>query len=527
MRFELLLEGIEYSVVRGSADGLNAEVTALCYDSRRAAAGCVFVCVVGARFDGHDFIDAAYEKGCRLFLVERDIGDVLPDIEVTLPDGFLFDACVVKTENCRKALALLSARFFGFPANEMCLIGITGTKGKTSTSHMLKNILEEARFRPAVIGSTGVLFEDERRELNNTTPESYELHKLFRELSDAGCTHIIMEVSSQGIKMERVFGLFFDVCAFTNLSPDHIGAGEHEDFEEYAFYKSLLFSRGRLGVFNADDEYFSLMTKNASCAIKTVSLQKEAGYQTAEADYQGTEADYQGRDLQNNADYQGRDLQYKRSREGFGVSFTCSSASETFPVSINIGGFFSAVNALIAIGIAKELGISTAAITAGLSKTSVAGRMEFVPVPADYLVLIDYAHNALSCESIFGALLAYEPNRIICVFGCGGDRPKDRRYTMGEICGRCADLSVITSDNPRFEDPQAIVDDILVGMRKTAGDYIVILDRKDAIHYALSVAKKGDIVALLGKGHEDYLDIKGAKTPFIEREVVKEYYQPI
>ena len=372
MKLTKLLERLEYKVVQGNDD---IEITELTNDSRRVCAGSVFVCISGAVVDGHEFVKEVSEKGAKAVIVEK---------EVEAPEH----VTVIKVEDTRYALALASAAYFGYPAEQLKVIGITGTKGKTTTTYMVKSILEGVGHKVGLIGTIEAIIGDEVIPAKNTTPESFTIHQYFRKMVDAGCDAVVMEVSSQGLMLHRTAGIPFEIGIFTNLGEDHIGPNEHKDFEDYKRCKGLLFKQCRIGIANVD------------------------------------------------------------------------------------------------------------------------------------------AHNAMSLESLLTTLKEYHPKRLVCLFGCGGNRAKARRYEMGEVSGKLADLTIITSDNPRFEEPQDIIDDIKIGIGKTDGKYVEICDRKEAIRYAVDHAEVGDVIVLAGKGHEDYQEIKGVKYDMDERiliaEVVKE-----
>ena len=457
------------------------DVCELVYDTRKMGPGCAFVCLRGATLDGHDYADKAVEMGAAAIIAEEPLDVAVP---------------VVVTENTRQALALISANFFGHPAKEVKVIGLTGTKGKTTTAAMLQSILTAAGYKVGVIGTLGVQIGGETYPTSNTTPESYEIEKNLRRMADAGCAYCVLEASSIGLQRYRAYGFPFEVGVFTNFSQDHVGGVEHKDMEEYLWAKSLLFTRCKTGVINIDDPAWQGVTKGHTCELTTYGFDPSA-------DIYATNDEL-------------------LSRPGFvGMAFNVNGAIQ-FPVEVAIPGRFSVYNALSAIACCRVLGIGEEAIQKGLATVMVKGRVEPVPVPGDYSLFIDYAHNAVSMTSILSTLRAYEPRRLICMFGAGGNRPKVRRYEMGEVCGNMADLSVITTDNPRMEEPQDIIEDIKLGFAKTSGKYIEIVDRKEAIRWCLENAQPGDIIVLAGKGQEDYQEIKGVKYHFDEREVIRE-----
>ena len=475
-----LVARMSYILMRGT---LEKEITGVTYDSRKVAPGCVFVCMVGAVTDGHQYLSQAIEQGAVAVVVERD---------VEVPAG----VTVLKVQNSRLALAELAAAWFGHPADELTTIGITGTKGKTTSSYMIRSILEAAGHKTGLIGTIGAVVDGKLTPTSNTTPESWEVQRLFREMADAGCEYCVIEASSIGLKAHRVSGFTFEVGLFTNFSPDHIGGDEHADMEEYRHCKAMLFRQCRTGIINIDDPSWQGIIEGHTCDIKTYGFSKEAQLRA--------------------------ENEHLVSRPGYlGVHFDVKGEMD-FPVDVDIPGKFNAYNALGAIAVCHHLGISQEAMQKGLDVVKVKGRVEPVKVPGNYTLLIDYAHNAVSMESILETLREYHPARLICLFGAGGNRPKIRRYEMGEVSGRMADLSVITADNSRYENVLDILNDIKTGLAKTDGKYIEIPDRREAIRWCLEHAQEGDIVVLAGKGHEDYQEIQGVKHPFDERVVIAE-----
>lgn len=461
----------------------DVEITDIVYDSRKAKEGCAFVCIRGAASDGHRYAAQAAAAGAAVIVAEE---------QVEAPG-----AQVVLTDDTRKALALMSAAYFGYPAeHDIQVVGITGTKGKTTTAYMVRSILEAAGHKTGVMGTIGVLIGGELIQTDNTTPASYEVQKYLRRMADAGCEYCVMEASSIGLKDLRVYGFPFAVGVFTNFSEDHIGGVEHKDMQEYLESKAKLFSMCGTGVMNLDDPSLEGILKGHTCRVRTYGFQEQA-------------------------DLRGADCRHL-NRPGFlGISFQVSGEL-SFTAEVGIPGRFNAYNALAAIGCCRELGIPVEAMKQGLSTVKVKGRVEPVPVPGNYTLLLDYAHNAVSMENLLTTLREYEPKRLVCLFGAGGNRPKVRRYEMGEASGRLADLSVITADNSRFENVLDIIEDIKTGMHKTNGKYIEIPDRREAIRWCLENAQDGDIIVLAGKGHEDYQEIGGEKHPFDERVVIRE-----
>ena len=489
MKLEQLLEGVPFTLVQGSLD---TEVQDIIYDSRKAAPALAFVCIVGTQRDSHEFAADCAAKGVSVLVIQHDIDlSAMPGVTV------------VKVESSRYAMALMSGNLFGNPSRQMTMIGVTGTKGKTTTTHMIKSVLEAAGKKVGMIGTNGIYFMGRHQETANTTPESYELQKTFRQFLDAGCDVALMEVSSQGLMMDRVAGVHYDIGVFTNLSPDHIGPGEHKTFEEYRSWKGQLFRRCDVGVVNIDDENTEALLEGHTCKLVTY------GIHAPKVDYRASE-------------------QYRllRNKEMLGVEFTLTEPDgHTLDVQVGMPGLFSIYNALATIGVGKVLGLADAPIHEGLKKALVKGRVELVPISHKFTILIDYAHNEAATESLIETLREYNPNRLVVVFGCGGNRSKLRRYGMGEVCAKLADFSILTEDNNRFEKVEDIIADIKTGMAKGNPDakYVEIPDRLDALHYAIDHAQEGDLIAVIGKGHEAYRDREGIKTPFLERELIEEY----
>lgn len=477
-----LLEELTYECIRGTLD---REVTDIIYDSRKVTKGCLFVCIPGAVVDGHDFAAAAVQAGATTFLVEREI-DLPKESDVT----------VLKVENARYAMAFISAAFFGHPAREMKIIGITGTKGKTTSTYLVKSILEQAGRKVGLIGTIEIIIGEEHIHADHTTPESYLIQKYFRQMADAGCDTVVMEVSSQGLMLHRTQGFVFDFGIFTNIEPDHISPAEHKDFADYMHCKSLLFRHCRVGIVNKDDEHWQDILKDHTCSVETFGIDSQA-------------------------DLRAENITFLKQAGALGVGFDVSGLMN-FHVEIATPGKFSVYNALTAIAICRHFEVSEDKIRAALLKAKVKGRIEMVKVSDDFTLMIDYAHNAMALESLLTTLREYHPHRLVCLFGCGGNRARSRRFEMGEVSGRMADLTIITSDNPRYEEPQAIIEDIKTGISKTDGAYVEISDRKEAIAYAIAHGEPGDIIVLAGKGHEDYQEICGVKHPMDERVLIRE-----
>lgn len=460
------------------------EITSVAYDSRKVLQGSLFVCIKGEETDGHKYIPNAIQAGAVAIVAQE-------------APSFPIDAALILVQDARSALARISAAWFGYPASRMTMIGLTGTKGKTTTSHMIKKILEKAGHKVGMIGTMGAFIGEEKVPVKNTTPESFELHALFARMVEKGCEYVVMEVSSQGLKHRRTEGILFDYGAFLNISPDHIGKGEHGDFEEYLSCKKLLFSQTKCTVANVDDSRWREVTEKADHFV-TVSTLGEA-------------------------DFMGRDIQNIWEPGLLGVTFRICGRIEGDMV-LNMPGRFNVENALIAAAITALAGAQPEHIRAALRETAVKGRTQVLQETAHFSTfLIDYAHNALSMESLLQMLKAYKPGRLICLFGGGGNRAKQRRYDMGSMAGKYADLTIITMDNPRFEEMDEINAEIIRGLEAYGGKYQIIKDREQAIQYLLDNSGREDIVALIGKGHEEYQEIRGVKYHFSEQEVVASY----
>ena len=506
MKLKKLLEGVTHDlIVRGE----DMEITGVVYDSRKVIPGCLFVCLRGEKTDGHDFIWDAVRAGAAALVVEELPGKMadataleyeevveLTD-EVDSVDSA--DAVVVRVKDSRSALAHISATWFGNPAEQMTMVGITGTKGKTTTAHMIKRILEKSGQKVGMIGTIGAFIGEKKLPVKNTTPESYELHSLFSQMREEGCSSVVMEVSSQGLKQKRTEGIHFDYAVFLNISPDHIGAGEHADFEEYLACKKLLFYQAERTVVNIDAEHWSEVISGAKDRI-TVSTRQSA-------------------------DFCGSDIENVWEPGLLGTSFLLSGRAEG-RITLNMPGRFNVENALIAIAVTTCMGVDMPRITEALAEVSVKGRTQVLKEVSHFSTfLIDYAHNALSMESLLQTLKEYKPKRLICLFGGGGNKPKQRRYDMGLVAGKYADLTILTMDNPRYEEMDKINQDIICGLKVHDGKYQIIDDREEAIHYLIDHCDRDDMVALIGKGHEEYQEVKGVKYPFSEEEVVARYLE--
>ena len=453
------------------------------YDSRKAKDGVIFVCLVGAVADGHRFAASAYDKGARVFVCEKPL---------SLPE----DAMVFCVENTRRALASLSAAFFDHPENKLRVIGVTGTKGKSTVCEMIRHILCENGIPAASIGTIGVRIGNTLIPTGNTTPESYELFRIFADMAEKGIRYAVIEVSSQGVKLDRIYGIHFFAAVMTNLSEDHIGGAEHPDFEDYKRCKKELFSRCDHAFFNADDPYFEEFYECAPCTKQIYSIADEA-------------------------DFSAKAIVPTVTEKGFGSSFLFSCKDFRLDAFVPFPGAFSVSNALASLAVVNLAGISPEKALESLPNVRVGGRFEIVPTAlSDVTFVIDYAHNGESLSAALQALRVYRPRRLICLFGSVGGRTEIRRRELGIAAAAYADFSILTSDNPDKEPALDIISDIAEYMKNA--DYVCVADRKEAIAYAVSVAEAGDIVLLAGKGHETYQLIDGKKTPFSEREILLE-----
>lgn len=468
--------------VLDSSAAMDMEIGGVSYDSRKTQPGDLFVAIRGFESDGHKFIPAAMARGAAAVLCEEAPSDGTPYVRVA---------------DCRKGLAYVSREFFGDPAKEMTLIGITGTSGKTTSSYLIKHMLEmKLDAKVGLIGTNGNMIGSECLHSDHTTPESYELHKLFRRMADEGCTHVVMEVSSHALALERVAGIEYDVGVYTNLSQDHLDL--HGTMEEYAAAKRLLFRQCKLGCLNADDKWTDFMLNGATCKAMTFSAESDS------------------------ADLTAKDIRLSAT----GVRFAAVYKDELALTRLAIPGNFSVHNALGAIAVGLSLGISLAdCCDAMASAKGVKGRVEVVPTDGDYSIIIDYSHKPGALETVLQTLRPVVKGRLVCLFGCGGDRDKVKRPIMGAIAADNSDFVIVTSDNPRTEEPEEIIREIVAGMKNKRTPKKVICDREEAIHWAIDNARPGDVILLAGKGHEDYQVVGHEKRHMDEREIVADWLE--
>ncbi len=452
------------------------DVTGITCDSRQVKSGFVFVCINGTKSDGHDYAQKALENGAAAIIAERDLG---LEIQIVVPDT-------------HAAYADLCAKWFGNPAESLKLLGVTGTNGKTSVTYMMKKILENAGYKVGLIGTIQNMIGDEIIAAHNTTPNAYELNSLFALMKAKGCTYVIMEVSSHALDQSRVYRLNFEAAMFTNLTQDHLDY--HITMENYLATKKKLFGMCKTAIINSDDQYSSELTKGLDCKIITYSLGDSSTYSAKGVNYRPASVDYE-----------------------------FVSDSEIGHIKVNTGGKFTVYNSLCAAACAVEIGIPLSAAASALSELQgVKGRAEAVPTGKDFTVIIDYAHTPDGLKNILTTFRECKKNRLISVFGCGGDRDKTKRPIMGNIAAHFSDYAIVTSDNPRTENPTAIIEDILEGMKGATIPVKVIENRIDAIKFAVSIAKKDDIIVLAGKGHETYQILNTGTIHLDEREVVAE-----
>ena len=477
MKLKKLLEGLE--ILSANVD-LETEIAQVCYDSRQVKPGDLFVALSGYTVDGHRFIPQAMASGAAAVLCQ------------TLPEEG--ETPYVQVADSRRALAVTGANFFGRPADAMTMVGVTGTNGKTTSTYLLKAVLEARGEKVGLIGTNQNMIGEEALPTERTTPESFELQKLFARMRDAGCTYVVMEVSSHALFLDRVYGVRYEAGVYTNLTQDHLDF--HKTMEEYCDAKALLFRNCKTGVVNAGDPWTPRLLKDAACKVLTFSSTGEA--------------DLRAEDILLAEDH---------------VAFSVVRGGERVPVRVNIPGHFMVDNALDVLGAALALGIPLEESAAVLARVPhVKGRVEVVPTPGkEYTVLIDYAHSPDSLVNVLTTVKGFAKGRTVALFGCGGDRDKAKRPKMGRAAAEIADFAIVTTDNPRTERPADIIADILPGLEGTGTPYEVIEDRVEAIHWAMDHARAGDVIVLCGKGHETYQEVGREKRHMDEREIVAEY----
>ena len=480
MKLKDILKGTEGKLVSGNTD---IEINSLTIDSRKAGEGVLFVAMVGMTTDGHKYIPSAYDKGTRAVITEHNIENI--------PD----DMTVYQVKDARDALDVMAANFYSHPGNELNIIGVTGTNGKTSTTYFIEAVLNYIKHKTAVIGTVEIRIGGKKRDIDfatSTTPDTIELNQMLRIMADEDCDDVVMEVSSHSLELKKVKGIHFSVGVFTNLTQDHLDF--HKTMENYAAAKAKLFKMCRYGVINADDKWADKMTENATCNIITFGIEKDC-------------------------DIRAKDIEYLPDR----VDFTVNIRGEDVRFELMVPGKFSVYNALAAIGTCYALGIDTQYIKEGIrSIEGVPGRIQNIKNNRGFNVIVDYAHTPDGLENIINAVREFTKGRVITVFGCGGDRDKTKRPVMGEIVGRLSDIAVVTSDNPRSEDPGEILKEIEKGIKPVTDKYVMIEDRKEAIKRAVDMAEKGDSIIIAGKGHENYQILKDKTIHFDDAETARE-----
>ena len=502
MQLDRLLNSISYESVQGSR---KLCITDICYHSGRAKQGSLFVCIRGENSDGHDYIWEAVRKGVIAVVVEQScVVDTKDDYllftrqqEISLMDLIRTgQITVITVKDARLALSCLSAAFFDYPAKKLKMIGITGTKGKTTTAFLTAGILREAGYQTGVIGTIWIDTGKEIKEASGTTPESYDLQQYLSQMVENGCDCCVMEVSSQGIKMQRVAGVWFDIGVFLNIEPDHIGKGEHASFSEYLYCKSRLMRQCGLGIVNQDDPNVNRILHGHTCEVETFSMKHPS-------------------------DVMAEGTSFYMIKGKLYSCFKVRRGAGSFTLQMQLPGVFNIYNALAAISIAFHFRVEEGQVERAMRRQTIPGRCENIGISEEYVFLIDYAHNEMSLRNLLLTLREFQPKRLVVIFGCGGNRSGLRRSRMGETAGRLADFTVLTSDNPRWEEPEKILDDIEAGIQGTNGAYVRIAERAKAVEYAVANAQEGDIIVLAGKGHEGYQEIKGIKYPMSEHELVE------
>lgn len=472
MRLKELLKGVDVQ-----SGLLECDITAITCDSRQTEPGSLFVCIPGQRFDGHDHAKGALEQGAAAILCQRDLG---LERQVLVPDT-------------RIALGHCCANFFGNPADGLTLLAVTGTNGKTTITYLLKHILEEAGYRVGLIGTIHNEIDDLTLPARYTTPDPIQLHSMFARMADAGCTHVVMEVSSHALDQERVAGIRFAASAFTNLSQDHLDY--HGDMESYFQAKKKLFDQSDFAAINYDDDHGKRLLEEIDCNRVSYSIRS------------------------NDADYTAHDINFSAK----GSRFALMAENRLLRVKLPTPGYFSVANALAAIATCKAAGVPPEQAAAALANCpGVPGRVEILPTDTSYTIIRDYAHAPDGLEKILETVREFAPGRVVCLFGCAGNRDRTKRPVMGEVVARLADFCILTSDNPRDEDPMRIINDALPGLKQHNTPYKVIVDRFDAIQWALDHAREDDVLVLAGKGHEDYQVLDFGTVHFDEKEIVLE-----
>lgn len=481
MKLKEIINNVDGQLLQGSLD---IDINLITIDSRKAKSqDSMFVAMVGMTVDGHRFIKGAYDSGCRAVLIERDVEDIPEDMTV------------YRVNSSRTALAKMASNFYNDPSKEMTMIGVTGTNGKTSTTYFMESVLNHINKKSAVIGTVEIRIGGQKREIDfttSTTPDTLELNQMLRIMADENVEDVVMEVSSHGLELQKVDGIDFEVAIFTNLTQDHLDF--HKTMENYCRAKAKLFTMCKYGVVNADDKWAKEIIKHSTCDITTYGIDSDC-------------------------DLKAENIEYKMDR----VLFTVNIDGKAVDFDLKVPGRFSVYNALGVIGASLKLGIPVEDIKAGINSIKgVPGRIQNIPNDKGFNVIVDYAHTPDGLENILSSVREFTKNRVIAVFGCGGDRDRTKRPIMGEIVAKLADVPIVTSDNPRSEEPAEILKEIEVGVKRVTDDYTMIVDRREAIFKAVAMAEKGDSIVIAGKGHENYQILKDKTIHFDDTEVAKE-----
>ncbi len=492
MRFEKILAGIEYELICGSSE---IEITKIICDSKKVEPGTVFVCINGSFYDGHDYIKDVVQNGASAIVVQRGFSvQKLDDITDE------WDITVISVENTESSLSVMSTLYYDSPAEKLITIGVTGTKGKTTTSFMIKEILDYAGIKTGLIGTVGILTNNEFEQCDNTTPNGLIINRALSEMITCGCKAVVIEVSSQALKHNRTDGILFDYGVFTNLSLDHIGEFEHKDFEEYRECKKRLFELSKKGVVNIDDKATLYMMKGKFCDFITYGYREEADLRCISSNF---------------------GLIDNRPVTDYELEGLINVKAKSY-----LPGKFNVYNAMAAMAVCADIGVNTECLKA-VENTVIPGRVQKVVSDDNLQVIVDYAHNEASLESLLIACREHNPRRLVCIFGCGGNRSKDRRIGMGKVSGKYADFTIITEDNSRNESLDNILTDIKTGLAMTDGFYMEMPDRRRAIRFSILRAKPGDLVVIAGKGHEEYQETDGRRVPFSDTLVALEAYEEL
>ena len=497
-KLDKILYDLNYEILQGDhLDFSKIDISDICTDTRNILDNSIFVCQKGAKFDTHQKLKEILESNIACIIVENISNEDLSYIKENKKD-----IIVLKVGNTRKALSIFSINYFDRPHSKLKLIALTGTKGKTTTSFMIKSILESFGKKCGLIGTTGVIYNDKHIEIVNTTPGSYDLNKYLFEMLSSGIEYVVMEISSQAFKLDRVYGLEFEYGLFLNITEDHIGADEHENYEEYLSCKMEIINVSKKFIVNIDSNDIDKIYKKAKSTLNENNI----------ITYSINNTSYDSKPI----NFVAENINYDKKK--LGIRFNIKG--DNFEYHIPLIGKYNVYNALCAIACAKSINVPDETISNALSKITVPGRCEIVYKNDNFIIMVDYAHNAVSMENLLTTLREFEPTRLVVVFGCGGNRSKDRRYGMGKVGAKYADLNILTADNSRFENTKDIINDIKSTLIPNGGNFIEIEDRREAIFYAIKNAREGDLIAVIGKGHEDYNEVNGIRTHFLDSEEI-------